>query len=365
MIDKRRLHHIDLYLIANVLGIFAIGMLTLISATSSLGSKTFVLKQILAFFIGLIFVTFILYFDYRTFVSYAFYLYIFGLFLILLVFLFGTVAGGARRWLSIFGLSLQPSEFMKPILIILFGNLLHEKMKSGSPLGLKDVAKPLLFSALPASIIAKQPDLGTACVILIVCLCVIWFVGLKKSTFFVLLFSGFTLAFLAWKYALEPYQKLRIIGLFNPDIDPSGVNYHARQATIAIGSGKVFGKGFLSGTQHKLNFIPEHHTDFIFAVFAEEWGFLGSIFLFILFASMVLRCLKIAKDTQDEMGSIIVFGSTTIIFSQFAINVLMTLRLFPVVGIPLPFLSYGGSSLVSMMCLIGLILNVNMRRYMF
>ncbi|MCX7856973.1 MAG: rod shape-determining protein RodA [Deltaproteobacteria bacterium] len=365
MLDRRRLHHLDFYLIINVCAIFLIGILNLISATSSLGSKTYLLKQLLAFTLGIVLVCIILYFDYRTIVSNSLYLYIAGFVLILLVFFVGIVAGGARRWLNIFGLSLQPSEFMKPIILLYLTDLLHEKMRHNSFLGLKDIIVPIFVTFLPAVVIAKQPDLGTACILIILSFSILWFVGMKKGVFFTVLAGGATLGYFVWQYGLQPYQKLRIMGLINPDLDVSGYNYHAKQAMIAVGSGKFLGKGFLSGTQHKLNFIPEHHTDFIFTVLAEEWGFLGSIVVFLLFASLILRCLKISKDTKDEMGSIIAFGCAALIFWQFVINVLMTVRLFPVVGIPLPLLSYGGSSLVSTLCLIGIVLNVNMRRYMF
>jgi len=365
LIDKRRLHHLDLYLIANVLAIFCIGMFNLFSATSSFGSKTFLAKQIFAFLLGSIFVLILLYFDYRTFVSNSFYFYVFGLFLILLVFILGVVISGAKRWISLWGFSFQPSEFMKPVLVILLADLIKENIKTNSPLGLKDVLKPVLFTLFPSVIIAKQPDLGTACVLLLLCLSLLFFAGMKKGTLVALLSGGFLLAILAWKYGLEPYQKMRIMGLVNPDLDVTGFNYHAKQAMIAVGSGKLFGKGYLSGTQHRLNFIPEHHTDFIFTVIAEEWGFFGSIFLFALYASLILRLLKISKETQDEAGSIIAFGCASVIFWQFVINVLMTLRLCPVVGIPLPLLSYGGSSLISTLLLVGLALNVDMRRYMF
>ncbi len=176
---------------------------------------------------------------------------------------------------------------------------------------------------------------------------------------------GAIIPFFAWNYLLKTYQKMRVLSFINIDADPSGFGYHAKQALIAVGSGKLFGKGYMSGTQHKLQFIPEHHTDFIFTVIGEEWGFIGSVVLFVLFASSIYRCLKISQEAYDELGSIIAFGLTTIIFLQFTINVMMAIHIAPVVGIPLPFISYGGSSLVSILASVGLLLNINMRRYMF
>jgi rod shape determining protein RodA len=214
-------------------------------------------------------------------------------------------------------------------------------------------------------LILKQPDLGTAVVMLLSCFCVLWFVGLKKSTY-VFLFAVTAAAVpIFWKYLMKPYQKMRILSLLNPDLDPSGFGYHSIQAKIAVGSGGFLGKGYLNGTQHKLHFIPEHHTDFIFTVFGEEWGFIGSIVLFLLFVSFILRCLKISQSASDEVGATIAFGITSIVFIQFTINILMAINLAPVVGIPLPFISYGGSSLISSLIGAGLVLNVNMRRYMF
>ncbi len=365
MIDKRKLHHLDFYLILNLCAIIGIGILNLISATSSLGSKTFVTKQLFALAIGLGLVMIILYFDYRIIVSNSLYLYILGLSILVLVFFLGASAGGAKRWFAFWGLSFQPSEFMKPILLVFLVKMVEDHLKTGSLLSFGDIVKPTFFTFLPAVTVFLQPDLGTACLLFLLCLSILSFVGMKRSTFISLVLGGVLIGILAWKWGLQPYQKLRILGLLNPDMDPSGFNYHARQAMIAVGSGKFFGKGYLCGTQHKLNFIPEHHTDFIFTVIAEEWGFLGSIVVFLLFGSLIMRCLKISKEASDETGSVLAFGCAALIFWQFSINVLMTLRFCPVVGIPLPFLSYGGSSLVGNLCLIGLVLNVNMRRYMF
>ena len=193
----------------------------------------------------------------------------------------------------------------------------------------------------------------------------LWYVGLKKSTYAVLFGVGAITPFFAWHYLMKPYQKMRVLSFINIDADPAGFGYHAKQAIIAVGSGKFLGKGFMNGTQHKLQFIPEHHTDFIFTVFSEEWGFIGSVVLFALFISFINRCLKIAMNAHDELGSIIAFGIASIIYVQFTINVMMAIHLAPVVGIPLPLISYGGSSLLSMMISVGLLLNISTRRYMF
>jgi len=367
IVDKRKLYHLDWYLVINGLILFAIGIFNMVSATSSFysGSYNFIVKQMIAFSMGLILIFLIIHYDYRVITAHSKWLYWSAIGAILIVLLTGLIAGGARRWISLFGISIQPSEFMKPILVMFLANMLYEKKRENIPLGLRDIALPLLFTFIPFILIVKQPDLGTGVIIVLTTLAILWFVGLKKSTYAVLLSFGAIAPFIAWKFLMKPYQKMRVLSFINIDADPSGFGYHAKQALIAIGSGKFIGKGYMAGTQHKLQFIPEHHTDFIFTVIGEEWGFFGSIIFFLLFISFIKRCIKVAQEAHDEIGAIIAFGVATIIYLQFTINVLMALHLAPVVGIPLPLISYGGSSLVSVLASIGLLLNVNMRRYMF
>jgi rod shape determining protein RodA len=366
-IDKRRLYHLDWFLILNGLIILAIGLLNLFSASRSVdgGSYGLLVKQLMAFCVGVCILFIILAYDYRLIAGYSRYFYLAVLALIVIVFILGTVAGGAKRWLTIGGFALQPSELMKPVMVLLLANMLHQRKKENEPLDLKDVFLPLVYIMIPCLLILKQPDLGTAIVVLLSCVCILWFVGLTKSTYAVLAVIAAPCVPLLWKFVMKPYQKMRILSLINPDLDPAGYGYHSIQAKIAVGSGGLLGKGFMNGTQHRLRFIPEHHTDFIFTVFGEEWGFVGSVVLFILFASFIYRCLKISQNTSDPLGSTITFGIASIIFIQFTFNIMMAIKLAPVVGIPLPFISYGGSSLISMVIGVALLLNVNMRRYMF
>lgn len=366
-IDKRRLYHLDWYLIINGLAIFAVGIFNLISATSSFysGSYNFIIKQFIAFGIGLALIVVIIRYDYKVIAEHSKWFYAAGLFFIVLVLGIGIIAGGAKRWINVFGISVQPSEFMKPILVLFLANMLYQRKRENIPLGLRDIGLPMLYIIIPFILIVKQPDLGTGVIVILVSLSILWFVGLKKSTYAVLMGFGAIIPFVAWSYLLKPYQKMRVLSFINIDADPSGFGYHAKQAMIAVGSGKLIGKGYMSGTQHKLQFIPEHHTDFIFTVIGEEWGFIGSIILFLLFTSFIYRCLKIAQEAHDDLGSIIAFGLASIIYLQFSINVMMAIHLAPVVGIPLPFISYGGSSLVSILASVGLLLNISMRRYMF
>ncbi len=366
-IDKRKYYHLDWYLITLSLALFLIGITNLISATSSFSSTsyTFIIKQLMAFIIGVVLVGIIVSYDYRLIASQSKWIYLSGLLLVILVLIIGMAAGGAKRWISIMGISIQPSEFMKPILIICLANMLYEKKRQNTLLSLQDITKPLMMIFIPFILIVKQPDLGTGIVVLLSCFLVLWFVGLRKSTYAVLFSVGAFAPFLAWSYLMKPYQKMRVLSFINVDADPAGFGYHAKQAMIAVGSGRFFGKGFMQGTQHKLQFIPEHHTDFIFTVFGEEWGFFGSVVLFSIFIAFIHRCLKIAMNANDELGSIMAFGMASIIYIQFTVNVLMAIHLAPVVGIPLPFISYGGSSILSTLVCVGILLNIRMRRYMF
>jgi rod shape determining protein RodA len=366
-IDKRRLYHLDWYLILNGLALLAIGLMNLVSATRSIesGPYSLLLKQMVALCVGIAALFLVLSYDYRLIASYARHFYGATLFFIIFVLIIGTIAGGAKRWLTIAGIAFQPSELMKPVMVLMLANMLYQRKKENEPLNMKDILVPLLYIFVPCILILKQPDLGTAVVILLSCFCILWFVGLTRPTYVFLGFVGLSSVPVLWTFLMKPYQKMRILSLVNPDLDPSGYGYHSIQAKIAVGSGGLFGKGYLNGTQHKLHFIPEHHTDFIFTVFGEEWGFVGSIILFLLFISFIYRCLKISQNTSEPLGSTISFGIASIIFIQFTVNILMAINLAPVVGIPLPFISYGGSSLISTLIGVGLLLNVNMRRYMF
>ncbi len=366
-IDKRRLYHLDWFLILNGLAILGIGMVNLISASTSVesGPYNLLIKQMLALMAGIAVIIFILAYDYRLIAGYSRHFYIGTLLFIVIVLVLGTIAGGAKRWITVAGFAFQPSELMKPVMVLLLANMLNQRKRENESLNLKDILLPLVYVLIPCILILKQPDLGTAVIILLCSLCMFWFVGLTKSTYVFLAVVGLPCMPLIWKFLMKPYQKMRILSLFNPEADPSGYGYHAIQAKIAVGSGGLLGKGYLQGTQHKLHFIPEHHTDFIFTVFGEEWGFVGSVVLFLLFASFIYRCLKISESTSDRLGSMITFGMASILFLQFTINILMAINLAPVVGIPLPFISYGGSSLISTLIGVGFLLNVNMRRYMF
>ena len=215
---------------------------------------------------------------------------------------------------------------------------------------------------LPFLFILKQPDLGTGLILLILFLSIVFFVGLNWKAFLTAAVGGVILAPIGWTL-LKDYQKGRILTFFNPERDPLGSGYHIIQSMIAVGSGGVFGKGFLKGSQTQLKFLPEQQTDFVFSVFAEEWGFIGGLILMIMFLVLILWGLKIVIHSKDYLGALVAFGITSLIFWEIFINIGMVLGILPVVGIPLPFLSYGGSAMLVLMISVGLLMNISVRRF--
>jgi len=220
------------------------------------------------------------------------------------------------------------------------------------------IVAPLIFLTL------IQPDLGTAIILGIVFISMVLMGGLRLRSFAYLVGAGIAFLPIGWQF-LKTYQRNRILTFLDPDRDPLGAGYHVIQSQIAVGSGKLFGKGWLHGTQNRLNFLPEQHTDFIFAVFSEEWGFVGCAVLLLLFVMMIAYCLRVVQRAKDRFGALLVFGMLSIIFWHVTINVSMVTGLMPVVGVPLPMVSYGGSALATIMFAVGVIINVSMRRYVF
>jgi rod shape determining protein RodA len=250
---------------------------------------------------------------------------------------------------------------MKVVIIITLARY-FDNHKSNEPYKLKELFIPLLIVAVPFLLILKQPDLGTALILIIIFVSIVFFMGVDKKSLIFVLISGLVFIPTAWLF-LKDYQRERLITFLDPESDPLGSGYHIIQSMIAIGSGEIFGKGFLSGSQTQLKFLPEQQTDFVFSVFAEEWGFIGSFLLIVMFIVIILWGLKIALQARDLLGTIIAFGVTALISWEVFINIGMVLGILPVVGIPLPFFSYGGSAMLSLMAAIGLLINVSARRF--
>jgi rod shape determining protein RodA len=282
---------------------------------------------------------------------------------LVLVALIGVESGGAKRWIRLGPIALQPSEFAKiAIVAVLATNL--QRWAGDSRMKPSRLIAPCALFALPAFLILRQPDLGTVILIGLVAFSIVLFAGLPLRVVFIsILVIGPVLPF-GWQQ-LKPYQQKRVLSFFDPQADPLGGGWHRLQSEIAIGSGRLRGKGYLQGTQNHLNFLPEQHTDFVFSVFAEEWGFLGSMALLSLYLGLILRGAMIATKARDNLGALLAAGLTAMIFWQLVINIAMTSGALPVVGMTLPFLSYGGSSLLVLLVSVGLIMNVSMRRYAF
>jgi rod shape determining protein RodA len=366
MFDRRLVQNFDWILLLLLLLIGTISVLNLYSATYPIrdhgGSQIF-MKQIYWFLVGFAVLLMMTAFDYHVLERLAYPAYFFSVALLVLVFVVGDVRSGSQRWLSLGGFSFQPSEFVKIVLVITLARFFNEHGQVNE-YRLRDLWRPFMLIAVPCFLIVKEPDLGTALTIAVVCFSIILFVKVKWQSLLILLLTAIAAVPFIWSN-LEAYQQKRILTFLSPEMDPLGAGYHINQSKIAIGSGMFWGKGFLKGTQTRLHFLPEQHTDFAFSVLAEEWGFVGSVFLLLLYLFLMLWGVNIAKTSKDKFGALIALGIVAIIFWQLVINVSMATGLLPVVGIPLVMFSYGGSSVVTTMAAMGLLMNISMRRFMF
>ena len=277
----------------------------------------------------------------------AYIFYILGILLLLLVIFFGISASGSKRWINFFIMNLQPSELMKIAIIVCFARYYH-RIQSSDIQSYKYLLQPIILLLIPCYLVITQPDLGTAILIAGSGLAIIWLAGLNLKYF---IYSGLILLVsLPFVISiLKPYQKSRILTFFNPDRDPLGAGYQIIQSKIAIGSGGFLGKGFLQGTQSYLEFLPEKHTDFIFTLFSEEFGFVGSMVLILLYALLIYRIIRIGFSSRSFFAKLYCFGFASALFLYIFVNIAMVVGLLPIVGAPLPIMSYGGSSMLSIM----------------
>jgi rod shape determining protein RodA len=365
MIDRRLFIHFDWTLLGIILIIASVGILNLYGTTAhgEVSGTPAYLKQIFWLLIGLVLMITIAFIEYRFYSDFAYILYTISLVLLLAVLGYGIITSGAQRWVKIGPISFQPSEFVKLSLILALAKFFH-RPPNREGYSLRNLSFPFLLLLLPMVLILKQPDLGTAIILFLVFFSVLLFVKIRWASLLALFLVGSSILPLVWRF-LKDYQKRRIITFFNPDLDPLGAGYHLIQSKIAVGSGGIIGKGFMKGTQCKLGFLPEQQTDFIFSVLGEEWGLIGSLIVVLLYLTLILWGLRIAVQSKDRFGALVSFGVVAMLFWHAFINIGMVLGLMPVVGIPLPLLSYGGSFLVSTLIGIGLLLNVSMRRYLF
>lgn len=285
-------------------------------------------------------------------------------FLLVAVLLFGVVIKGSRRWIDFGSIHFQPAELAKMGVILALSRYLSKVPAPKGGFKLKGLLLPFGIFLLPLGLVLKQPDLGTALSIGAIGFTMVLFAGINLRSLLILVCSGLLLIIPAWHH-LHDYQKRRVLVLIDPEADPLGSGYHIIQSKIAVGSGEIFGKGFLKGTQTQLQFLPEHSTDFIFSVLAEEWGFLGCIVVLSIYLLLLYRLTRVIRKTRDTFSLFLVVGLTSYIFCHVFINIGMVVGLLPVVGIPLPLFSYGGSSMLANMLAIGLALGVSVRRKLY
>lgn len=327
--------------------------------------------QLICAFVGLGIMFLLSHFDYRKFFDIAYALYAMNILLLLMVLFGGRHILGAKRWIEVGGMNFQPSELTKLAVIFALARYLSHRSHS-VPLNiqsfrqvlLRDLFVPFLLVAVPMLLIFKQPDLGTSLLMLGIFIFMIFASGVSYKYIFSFLGAGLIALPFAW-HILKGYQKDRLMVFLNPNIDPLGAGYTIIQSKIAVGSGRLFGKGWLSGTQNQLNFLPERHTDFIFSVIGEEWGLLGSLLLVACFFVLISSCLTIAQQSKDHFGSLVAIGIVAILTLQVIINIGMVLGLCPVVGLTLPFVSYGRSSFIIFIFMLGFLLNLSKHRTVF
>ncbi len=366
MIDRRLVQNFDWGLLAITALLSVFGLTTLYSAVATgeySGNETLYLKQIVWLCGGFCMMALAFAFNYKTLDRWANIIYVISVAMLVCVLVFGKLVAGSRRWLVLGPLTIQPSELVKIAVIIVLAKY-YSKIANPEGLRFRELLEPIAYAVVPFALIVKQPDLGTALLILFIAGVMTVIVKIEKKTFLCLIGAGMVCVPMVW-FFLKEYQKQRIRTFLNPDLDPLGAGYHIIQSKIAIGSGMFVGKGYMKGTQNALSFLPEQHTDFIFSVLAEEWGFLGASLLLFLFLMLILWGLKIGYRSKDPFGAMLALGLTSLLFFHVAINIGMVMGLMPVVGVPLPLISYGGSSMLTTMSSIGLLMNVSMRRFMF
>jgi rod shape determining protein RodA len=364
MFDRRLIQNFDWVLLGLVLMIVGTGIVNLYSAGYNRGEGTpLYIKQLYWLGVGLGVMCLTLFYDYRHLEKLSYPLYVLSILLLVGVMFGGKVVYGSRRWLALGPISFQPSELVKIAIILALASYFNRRPRAEA-MHLKDLIVPGILVMIPVALIIKQPDLGSGILVALVAVSMILFVGVHWRTLLGCALTMFMLSPVIWHF-LKDYQRQRVLTFLNPDKDPLGAGYHILQSMIAVGSGQFWGKGFLQGTQSQLYFLPEQHTDFVFSVFAEEWGFVGCAVLLLLFTGTVLWGLNVARDCKERFGHLLAVGVTALIFWQIFINLCMVTGFLPVVGIPLPLFSYGGSSLITTLLGVGFLLNIRMRRYLF
>ncbi len=357
----RRSYSINYLLLILVSCIFVFGVVLLYSAAGG-SMEPWAAKQLIRYVFAIILFIFVSLVRIRFWLGSAYYIYVFSLLLLFMVSVYGYVGMGAKRWIDLGVFNFQPSELVKFSIVLLLARYFHAEKEYNLWNNIKSFIMPIFLILIPCYLIFLQPDLGSSIIVLISGLTILFIIGLS------LWFFIFTAAFTAvatpfiWMFVLYDYQKSRILTFLDPLRDPLGSGYHIIQSKIALGSGGLFGKGFLNGTQSHLNFLPEMQTDFIFTLLAEEFGMLGTLVLLFLFVLIILYCLVIGLLSKSRFGCFVAIGVSINLFYYVFINTAMVCGVIPVVGVPLPLVSYGGTSMMCVMFGLGLVSNVYLHR---
>ncbi|MBN2260341.1 MAG: rod shape-determining protein RodA [Clostridiales bacterium] len=363
MINKKLIKNIDFLLILLIILLFIIGIFVIASATNMQveGLTRQVKIQIIGFALGFLLMLFVMYFDYNTYGDFYKIIYVISILLLLSVYIpgLGVYRNNARSWVDLGIIDFQTSEIAKIGFIISYAKYLESKY--GKLNNLKDLIVPFLMAAPFIILLLKQPDLGSALVFVIIAIAMLFYAGLNYKMILAGIIGLAVAMPLSLKF-LEPYQLQRIEAFMNPNDPTLPGNYHVMQSKITIGSGELLGKGLFNGEYHRYDYLPVQETDFIFAVAGEELGFIGGSVIIGLYGILLMRMLYLASKAKDSFGSLMIIGVLAMFFFQILENIGMTMGIMPVTGITLPFLSYGGSSIITSMIAIGLVLNVHMRR---
>ena len=368
VMERNFFNRIDHHFVATIFTFNFVGLIFLYSAThgaQASGISSVFLKQIVFWIVGWSIFLVCTLFNYRHLRKVGIVFYTLNVLALIAVPFVGKTVLGAKRWIDLKVIQYQPSETMKIALLVMLAYILSKRAVKKGGMGLKELVLPIVVTVIPFVLVVKQPDLGTALILVAIAGSMILFVGVKRSILIGTIIAGIAALFLGWNYGMKPYQKQRVLTFLSPGADPRGTGYNSIQSKIAVGSGGVLGKGFMKGSQSQLEFLPERHTDFIYSVVSEEHGFLGSLIILLLFAYLYYCSIQIATRSQDPFGLLLTVGCISYVFWHMFINIGMVIGLLPIVGAPLPLLSYGGSSLMTTMLGLGLISSVNYRKYIF
>jgi len=364
---RRLIENFNWQLFGVIIAIIVIGLVNLYSAVyfwGEGGSAKLFWSQLIWILIGLFFLMLVSFVDYRLFYRLAIPLYVISIILLLLSLVLGEAVRGTHGWLKLGFISLQPAEFAKISYILVLARYFGNNPNPDG-CGFMELIKPMGLMLIPCGLIVMQGDLGSSLFLILIFASVAFFARIRTKTLVAMIIIGMVGLFAVYSFGLKDYQRERIMTFIHPDTDVRGSGYHLMQSKIAVGSGQLIGKGYLKGNINKLRYLPERHTDFVFPVLAEEWGFAGSMVLLILYTLMLFMAIDIARRSKERFANFLGVGITMMLFWQLVINLGGVLGLMPLTGVTLPLMSYGGSSVVAVLVSLGILLNISRRRFMF